>query len=362
MTQLMHASRQWATRPADERFCSLPDMHHNLLSMKQHSKEAVVSSAKLQAVPEGLHGLKIAGPNGHQTTPTHHAFQQLATLSGSPANYLRRLPSPLAADCLNYGLQFGSPRDVGILLSRQDADVSIRAATGPNYGRIWNADVVATLISMFGDGITGHFRVPGEFGEKVEVTKDNTTLYAGDTDMFVFLADEENRIEVPNRRNGQSGSLARGFFVWNSEVGTATLGLGFFLFDYVCCNRIVWGAEDYVEKRIRHTASAPDRWDVIVPMIKDYSKSSATAVTKTLIEAQSTRLGDNEAKVTEFLRNRFTAKVANAAQQMHMLEENRPIETIWDAVTGLTAYARTIENQDVRVSLERQAGNLLRAA
>ena len=61
--------------------------------------------------------------------------------------------------------------------------------------------------------------MPGEFGERVTVKKENTTLYASDRDMFVFLADEENRIEIPGRRAGRSGSFARGFFVWNSEVG-----------------------------------------------------------------------------------------------------------------------------------------------
>jgi hypothetical protein len=65
--------------------------------------------------------------------------------------------------------------------------------------------------------------------------------------LFVFLADEENRIELPNRRAGRLGSFARGFFVWNSEVGKTTLGAGFFLFDYVCCNRIIWGADQYTE-------------------------------------------------------------------------------------------------------------------
>jgi hypothetical protein len=30
-----------------------------------------------------------------------------------------------------------------------------------------------------------------------------TTLFASDPDMFVFLADEENRIELPGRRAGR---------------------------------------------------------------------------------------------------------------------------------------------------------------
>ncbi len=39
------------------------------------------------------------------------------------------------------------------------------------------------------------------------VTKENTTLYASDRDFFVFLANEKNKIEVPNRRNGRAGSM-----------------------------------------------------------------------------------------------------------------------------------------------------------
>jgi len=42
-----------------------------------------------------------------------------------------------------------------------------------------------------------------------------------------------------------------------------------------------------------------------------------------------------------------------------MLDEGRPIETVWDAVTGATAYARSIPWQADRVEFETQAGGLL---
>jgi hypothetical protein len=42
-----------------------------------------------------------------------------------------------------------------------------------------------------------------------------------------------------------------------------------------------------------------------------------------------------------------------------MLDEGRPIETVWDAVTGATAYARSIPWQSDRVEFETQAGGLL---
>ncbi len=126
------------------------------------------------------------------------------------------MPAPMIADCLNYNLRFTrGVEDIGVLLTtNEDGSVNeLRSVNGPNYGRVYDADVVDALVDRFGDGVTGTWRVPGEFGIKVTVNKGNTTLYASDRDMFVFLADEENRIEIPNRRAGRSGSFARGFFV-----------------------------------------------------------------------------------------------------------------------------------------------------
>ena len=121
--------------------------------------------------------------------------------------------------------------------------------------------------------------------------------------MFVFLADEENRIELPGRRAGRSGSFARGFFVWNSEVGKTTLGAGFFLFDYVCCNRIIWGADQYTEVRIRHTKGAPDRWlEEVTPVLREYSQASAKPVVQAIEDARNKHV---EANLDQFLANRF---------------------------------------------------------
>lgn len=177
--------------------------------------------------------------------------------------------------------------------------------------------------------------------------------------MFVFLADEEHRIEVPNRRGNEPGQMARGFFLWNSEVGSSTFGLGTFLFDYVCKNRIVWGAHGYQEIKIRHTASAPDRFlDEVQPALISYANSSVGGIVKAIEEAKASRLD----KVDEWLATRFGKRMVQPLQAVHMLEEQRPIETVWDATTAVTAYARSVKWQDQRVNLERQAGELLHLA
>lgn len=355
MSTLMQANRQWSTRPAEERFTSLTAMRAQMHAQRAIARAAVVSSRQLRAVPDGADGLLIEGPAGHGYAPTHWSFGQLTGLVGAPAAYVRDLPAPLAADCVNYGLQVTrDAQDVGVLVSR---DGQLRAATGPRYGRIWNSDIVDALVDRFGDGVSGQWRVPGIRGQALEeVTADNTTLYAGDRDMFVFLADEENRIELPGRRDGQTGQLARGFFVWNSEVGSSTFGLKTFLFDFVCQNRIVWGAHELEEIRIRHTASAPDRFlEEVTPALLAYSQSSAQTVTQALKTAQRSKID----KVDAFLANRFGPKVAQRVMAVHEREEGRPIETLWDAVTGATAYARSIPWTADRVEFETAAGDIL---
>lgn len=376
MTTLMQCSEQWMKRPADERFLDLTSMKAAADASRENSVENVITNRKVQFTPHPANptrGLTIEGSNGY-IDPTHYSFGQLASLVGAPASYLRKLPAPLAADALNYGMKFHRDvQEIGVLRTVQEVaapgesfagesaathHVQLRAATGPNYGRVWNNDIIGMLMQKFGDGRNGDFRVPGEFGQQVDITKDNTTLYASDRDMFIFLADETNRIEVRNRREGKGGSLARGFFVWNSEVGSQSLGAAFFLFDYACSNRIVWGVEGFKEIRLRHTSGAPERWmESIVPVLKDYANAAAEPVEKTIQIAQQKRVDDD---LHKFLKERkFNQAQINGAKEAHLREEGRPIETLWDAVTGVTAYAKSIKNQDDRVGVERLGGKLL---
>lgn len=357
MSTLTQASNEWSNRPADERFENLHALQQQARFWKDHSRARVIASRQLQLAPvaDQPNELVAVGPNGQPAALTNWSFGQVARLAGAPAGYLRTLHPTIAADCVNYGLHTRDVEDVGVLLS-QNGKTVLRAATGPNYGRVWNADIVDRLVERFGDGINGQFRVPGEFKRRVEITKENTTLFASDRDMFVFLADEDHRIELPNRRNGESGSLARGFFVWNSEVGDCTFGIATFLFDYVCCNRIVWGAQEYKEIKIRHTAGAPVRFvDEVAPALQRYADSSTTSIVKALTDARQARI-DN---VDAFLAKRFSKSQAAAIKAAHVQDEGRPIETLWDAATGVTAYARDIKWQGDRVALERQAGEII---
>ena len=373
MTTLMQASTQWASRPNDERFTSLDELVAHTAHQRSISGSKVIPTRRsgqlmLEARPieedTTRRSLVLCGPDGIPAAPNHWSFGQLCARADFPAGPLRTLPADIAADVLNYKMLHKRVEDMGVLVRRDPATgiIELAAATGPNYGRIWNHEVALAMRERFGDGVTGDFTVPGEFGVALDrITKENTTIFAGDRDMFVFLADEKNRIEIPNRRHGRSGSLARGVFVWNSEVGSKTFGIGTFLFDYACCNRIVWGAEGYQEITVRHTVSAPERFlEEVMPAIESYAHKSSDSITAAITAAQQARIKEED--VDTFLKGRFTRNQAVAIKAAHMAEEDRPIESIWDVTTGATAYARGIKWQDERVDIERKAGAIMALA
>lgn len=377
-TTLTQASHEFMNRPSDERFTSLTSLHKFTSNQRNNSIDKVVSSRKINFAPtDDKQGIVING-NSHNAIPTHWSFNQLANLSGVSAGLLRSQCehglAELASDNLNAGMKvIRDVEDVGILVRKENgvsfehtsqspsppSKITLAAATGPRYGRIWNRDVTGALVKRFGNGVDDtDWTVPGFFGAPLEeITKANTTLFASDRDMFVFLADEKNRIEIPNRRNGQKGALSRGFFIWNSEVGSKTLGMAFFLFDYSCCNRIVWGVEEFQRIAVRHTVTAPDRWiEEIHPTLTAYSHANASPIEARLQAAQAMKIE----KAEEFLAKRnFSARAIPQIINTFELEENRPIESLWDATTAITAYAKTIPYTDMRVEMEREGGKLL---
>jgi hypothetical protein len=359
----MSANEQWRTRPSDERFTSLLDLATAAQHTMDHSAARVVPSKGLTAdVVDGK--LVIRGPNGNQALPTHWAFGQWASRAGAPAGYLRDLPTELAADCLNYGMHIARPvEDVGVLLYQNSGPAELHAVTGPNYGRIWNARVANALVEAFGDGRTGTFRVPGEFGKQVEITKANTTLYASDRDIWAFLADEDKSGTIKNRRDGKSGRYSTGIVIGNSDVGAGKMWVAFFLFDYICCNRIIWGMRDLEEFSIRHTASAPHRFmSEVVPMLKEVAQSTVTLGEAKIVAAQAAQIAD----LDKFFANRkFTRSQIGGIKAAFETDEGRKLIddcSVWDAVVAATAYARSLQYQDARVVIEREAGKMLMAA
>ncbi|HBS35064.1 MAG TPA: DUF932 domain-containing protein, partial [Parvularcula sp.] len=199
--------------------------------------------------------------------PTHWSFGQLSSLVGAPASYLRQLPAPLAAINLQYGLTTHRAEQVKTL-ETADGRTELRAVTGPDYGRIYDHELVSAVMKIAGDGVGDtRWKIPGVldwstgvYNPNAAVSRDSTTLYASDRDVFLFLVDDLNPIEAGKLPDGSPDLFFRGFYCWNSEVGAKTLGLASFYLRAVCQNRNLWGVEDFQEIVIRHSKYASDRF------------------------------------------------------------------------------------------------------
>jgi len=224
------------------------------------------------------------------------------------------------------------------------------AFTGPGYGRIWDADVVENLMQAI-NGSSWH--VPPA---KPSFGSDNSGLYASDRDMFVFMVNDENPVEVGNAK------LGRGFFCWNSETGSATFGLTTFLYNYVCGNHIVWGAEEVAELKIVHRNHAPDHfYSEALPILNRFveNRMFGDRVKETIGRAMTLPVGETVEKALEWFKDRpFTNKEVVEAWNTG-ISEGEDVRTVWGMIQGFTAYARTLSHTDKRVNLERRTGALL---
>ena len=364
-------SSEWFSRPADERYLSLSELYASVRRRTEHSRTRTVESAaiRVEASRDNPERLALIMPgSGAAVAPTHWSFGQLASLVGAPASYLRQLPAPLAAINLQYGLTSHRAEQVKTL-EIKNGRVELRAVTGPDYGRIYDHELVEAVQRIAGNG-TGdtRWKVPGVldwstgvYNPRVDITKDTTTLYASDRDVFLFLVDDLNPIEAGKLADGSPDLYFRGFYAWNSEVGAKTLGIASFYLRAVCQNRNLWGVEDFEEISIRHSKYAASRFaHEAAPALLSFADSSPQPFINGIKAARERIVAHKDEERTEFLRRRGfskaeTGKIIDAV----LAEEGRPPESIFDFVQGITAVARDKPHQDARLELEGKAKKLL---
>jgi hypothetical protein len=367
-------SSEWFSRPDDERYLSLSELHDAVLGRAEASRTRIVDSAQIRVLaerddPEDL-ALLMPGADA-PIAPTHWSFGQLASLVGAPASYMRQLPAPLAGINLQYGLTAHRAEQIKTL-ETADGRTELRAVTGTDYGRIFDHELVAAVRRIAGDG-TGdtRWKVPGVldwssgvYNPRVEVTKDTTTLYASDRDVFLFLVDDLNPIEAGTLPDGAPDLYFRGFYCWNSEVGAKTLGIASFYLRAVCQNRNLWGVEDFQEIRIRHSKYAASRFaHEAAPALTRFANSSPMPFVNGIRAARERVVARDDDDRRDFLRRRGFTKAATAKIIDTVLaEEGRPPETVFDFVQGITAHARSQTHQDARLELEGRAKTLLERA
>ena len=370
-------SRQWASRPRDQRYLNLTDLRERLVARREETDVTVLPARKLEFVAPEITTLADAQkfavglPGGGLVGPTHWSFSQLAGLADFSGRELRKLPSPLVADILTYQMRHARQIDELKLFSGAG---ELRAAVGPKYGWIPDADVVEAVQMIAGNG-TGdqRWKIPGvmnwassTYDPFAPVTYDSTTLYASDRDVFIFLVDDTHPLEIGKLKNGEPDLLFRGFYMTNSEVGAGALRLATFYLRGVCMNRNLWGVEQFEDIAIRHTSQAPSRFvEEARPALLSYGDASERKLLEGVAAAKAAVLAKDESEALSFLRERgFSARRARdiavlTGEGQGEREEGDFPRTAWDFTQCITEYARTIPNNDERVLVEKVAGKIL---
>lgn len=187
-------SSQWFSRPDDQRFLNLDDLYESTRRRADGAHVRTVKSdqVRVEADRDDTESLRLILPGRDaEIAPTHWSFGQLCSMVGAPSTYMRQLPAPLAGINLQHGL-LSHRAELMKTLETGDGQVELRAVTGPDYGRIWDHELVGAIRKIAGNGIGDtRWKVPGvlDWGTMthnpyVDVTKETTTLYASDRDVF----------------------------------------------------------------------------------------------------------------------------------------------------------------------------------
>ena len=352
----MTVSNQWASRPNDQRFLSVDELYAKVSSRRIECSEAPVALDACRVAATMAGGIEVLDTQGQVFGKLNHwSFGQLCQRAKAPAGYLRSLPAELAVIPLQWSLEtHEAGSDEGNdakLLVRKNGETYVSAVTSPTYGRIWDEEVVRAVKERVD---LSQWRVPSATYEARDPRR-ATTLYASDRDVFLFLVNESS-IDVSGE------SLKRGFYISNSEVGSATLEIACFTYDYVCDNRIIWGQKNFRSLKVRHTSGGPHRFmSQVAPQLSAYAQSATAEQAATIRAAKAKEIAGDRAGVLDWLKNRgFSAGLArkayDAAEQD--IRGYNP-RTVWGVVQGLTDAAHDVEHTDARVELESKAGALL---
>jgi hypothetical protein len=358
-------SAQWWKRPDDERFLDLPSLHEHVAGRRDRYTETTIGTELLKFAAHDFNDLTV-GVDGQEVGFTNWSMNQICRQLGVPMPLLQRLPAKLAAINLQtLAMMDRSDSKFLIEASPTDGRAEMRAVTSPTYGRIFDADVVEQVIRV---AANGPWKVPGtmRFGSgiydpTVPVSKSTTTLFASDRDVFVFLCDDLNPIEVGKDRNGDPDLMFRGFMARNSETGAAKFQLDTMYLRAICENRILWGVEEHQTFSIVHRSGAPTRFaEQVMPALELYTSADPMKLVNGVREAKATVVAKDDDDQLKFLTDMgFSQAAAAGIVKSATTVEGRPPETVWDMAQGITSFAQTAPFGDARLEYEVKAGKLL---
>lgn len=369
-TTRLDAHREYAHRPQDERFPSVPALVAAAQYDKTHSAESMKARADLRVIPHDG-GLLLESPKGTASF-THWSFGQLARALGMPAGHLRDLPPELTAQVMTAGLKgdayllpdgtapsrpyLGPRDDLKLLLKANGGTPIVRACTSETYGRVWDATLY--------QGIQDHILSDTQWQLPQDWNHQPAGAYRGDRDSFLITINGGSIVEDPSARSGD-GQMNRGIMIRNSETGASSITIECLYFRYICGNLMIWGAVSGGTFRRRHVGKSAlrDTMREIHRVARQWTEQSTTrdaALIRSMIDHEIAETKDGAIEALRKLG--ATKEQATAAYSLCEVHEQAAPRSYWGAAQGLTRLSQQSGYQDERYSLDRIAGNLLAMA
>lgn len=360
------ASRQYATRPKDERFESIEKLIEAGQKDKDLCREKTYPLQSLSVVPStGIEGLHLQNQAGQTANFTNWSFGQLCRTVGAPANYLSKLPADIASKALNHSIQTTASIkgnieedkvesfDINLLLRANGGTPTVRSFTSEKYGRLWDADFYNPILRNIVDKDSRWTTPPTWSGE-------NAGAYRGDRDSFVIITNGGSIVNDPSA--GEGGQLYRGLLLRNSEVGASAVVIERILFRYICGNHILWGAvidETFSRRHIgKHVLR--DTTKEIVAVAHAWANQSARRDEELVRSLISAEIAKTKEEVVKELRKLGSSKdAAESAYDKCVATENLSPRSFWGLAQGYTRLSQDSGYQDERFQLDQLAAKVL---
>jgi hypothetical protein len=371
------AHKEWASRPADQRFESVFALAKFLVDRQKNTKEAMKPFSEITVESHG-EDVRIRTTAGFANL-THHSFTQLAGHAGLRAAGLRssfeafRSTAEAAkwvADGLNLGLQGrdgSSSAIANLLVTANGGELTARSINTEQYARVWDLELIQQiLIPLEEHGFVNPPAYDGPGG-----------LYASDRDMFALMVPRNvRRINMPGvtcdvcrepfEINGQLFSPFN--YLSNSEVGGASLLYGSGLLQGVCANLNIWGAMGHSEIRITHKGEPLKRLlEEFQGFMTRWVRQDSTAEENVIRAAMNCFVAAKVEDVSALVYNATNLTKAVVSEAIATVEKgdmstgiiSQDPTLLWNLVAAITANARPLPNQDDRMQQVREAGKLM---
>lgn len=392
MTTESTASREWASRPADERFASIDSLLTAAKSDRDMSQERDVAIRNLRFSSNEDGDLGLSGKNGQFVSFTNFAFRQFLTRIGYPINGIVNddgavIPAKLAEQVLNHRIQ-AQPDDMMVkLLAKKDDDnlFKIRAVTSDKYARFHDANVLPFVktLSLSGwkvpparpafDGQPGTrpateddiIQLSQHSGKGLQVQVGDPIapagLYRGDRDMFCLLANDRDAED-----DGNGGKLMRVLIIQNSEVGYKSFSIFEALLQGICGNHILWGIQNISEVSYRHVGSAYDRIIASLMSLEERatSKRDLSRELDVIRWMRTNDLATDKNSMVESIYKMTTKEISqkDIKAAWDLAENHRDADgapTTWYGIAnGLTRQSQTRTNMDDRLQLDKAVASI----